>query len=76
METQSKCESFESAVLANSYASHGAVNLYGLMSMQIPSVTLPSSPSGPEKNGASGESGLENLCSFEPGPSVAHVSSV
>jgi hypothetical protein len=63
-------------VLANSYASHAAVNLYGLMSMQIPSVTLPSSPSGPEKNGASGDAGLDSLCSCEPGPSVAHVSSV
>ena len=76
IETQSKFDLFASAVAANSYASHAAVNLYGLMSMQMPSVTLPRSPSGPEKKGESGEAGLERLCSCELGPSLAHVSSV
>lgn len=76
METQSKLQSFERAVEANSYASQGAVNLYGLISMQMPNVTLPSSPSGPEKNGGSEDEGSDRLCEAEAGPSVAHVSSV
>lgn len=76
IDTHIRCVLFFNAVEANSYASQAAVNLYGLMSMQIPSVTLPKSPKIPEKNGSSGEEGLERLCSCKPGPSVAHVSSV
>lgn len=76
MDMQIKGEAVVRAKVASSYESHGAVNLYGLMSMQIPSVTFPSFPNSPEKKGPSGEEESERMCDLEPGPSDAHVSSV
>ncbi len=76
MEMQMSGDWEETASEANSYALHGVMNLYGLMSIHIPSVTLPNEPSSPAKKGASGEDGSDTLCELEPGPSDAHVSSV